>query len=323
MSTYSENESLFENVKWSNVWTLLNLVAQSTICTESLIERRYQEDATHFAATKNFLMQTQVLRVCAGHISVHPSLSADDHARRDAVLRHFVDLKESPVAGEMFRYLGAFDLASDAILRIADPSNPARHHAIRNFLMEMEVIRYRESERAYVLEPSYAWLFVLAHSKARPVRPGKLLVGMEANRDLGWTTEQAVVQWERNRLGGSHAHRVEHIAEFDVAAGFDVLSATIEGDEIRHRFIEVKAVSPHSLRFYWTHNEVEVARAVGPLYYLYLVPVEAGGVPVVDRMTIIKDPRLTVLDGDNWTTEANVLQCQLRRVASTEGTSDR
>jgi hypothetical protein len=146
---------------------------------------------------------------------------------------------------------------------------------------------------------------------------------MEAKGDLGWMAERAVVQWERSRLGGSDASRVEHIAELDVAAGFDVLSATIEGDEICQRFIEVKAVPQHSLRFYWTQNEVEVARAVGPLYYLYLVPIRADGLPDVDRVTIISDPCLTVLGGDTWATEANVLQCQLRRMDSTEGACDR
>jgi hypothetical protein len=319
MSNYSVSESPFEGVKWKNVLILLNTVAQSTTPSESLVERRYREDATNFTTTEDFLIKTRVLRVHAGQISSHISLHADNNARRDAILRHLIDLKESPVTGEMLAYLGSFGLASDAILRVADPSNPAEHHAVRNFLMEMGIIRYRESERVYILEPSYAWLFVLARSKTRPVRPGELSMRMDAKSDLGWMAERAVVQWERKRLGDSQAHRVEHIAEFDVAAGFDVLSVMIEAGEIRQRFIEVKAVPQHSLRFYWTHNEVEVARAVGPLYYLYLVPISAGGLPDADRITIVSDPCSTVLGGGHWETEANVLQCQLRRMDSTEG----
>jgi hypothetical protein len=92
---------------------------------------------------------------------------------------------------------------------------------------------------------------------------------------------------------------------------------------VRQRYIEVKAVPRQSLRFYWTRNEVEFAAIVGPLYYLYLVPVEAGGIPDLDALTILSDPCSTVLDGDDWVTEANVVQCQLRTIDSTKGMSER
>ncbi|MBU4455862.1 hypothetical protein KJ586_05140, partial [Patescibacteria group bacterium] len=74
-----------------------------------------------------------------------------------------------------------------------------------------------------------------------------------------------------------------------------------------------KAVSSKSFQFYWTQNEVQVAHLLGPLYYLYLVPIETNSIICRNRFVIIRDPYTDVLGvGDKWIVKSNVLLCRPR-----------
>ena len=83
----------------------------------------------------------------------------------------------------------------------------------------------------------------------------------------------------------------------NVAAGYDIRSLTVSNDsETVPRFIEVKAVSPVSMCFHWTRNEVAVACTLRDFYFLYLLPVTGSGGFDVANLRIICDPHKRVLD---------------------------
>jgi hypothetical protein len=130
---------------------------------------------------------------------------------------------------------------------------------------------------------------------------------------MGLAAERVVVEYERDRLGPEFASRVEHVALSNAAAGFDVQSVTLQSScDILPRFIEVKAVSPTDYRFYWSANEMVVARTFGSWYYLYLLPIGSDGRPRRELLRMICDPHNTVLAcPDQWSVETNVVQCRL------------
>lgn len=91
------------------------------------------------------------------------------------------------------------------------------------------------------------------------------------NRDVGLAGELLVIQYEKNRLERAGrkdlACRVEHVAQLDSAAGYDIASYEEDGTP---RFIEVKTTKgAKSTPFYISRNEVEVSATLGSQYWIY------------------------------------------------------
>lgn len=94
------------------------------------------------------------------------------------------------------------------------------------------------------------------------------------NRKLGAKGERAVVEFEKNRLLKLgkivQSELVRRISTVNVAAGYDVESFDGTSDAIvPNRFIEVKTTTGFEIRFYWTRNEIEVAKTKKKQYWIY------------------------------------------------------
>jgi hypothetical protein len=135
---------------------------------------------------------------------------------------------------------------------------------------------------------------------------------LQARNAIGVDAESEVVSFERRRLD-VYADRVFHIAPLNQGAGYDIESVTVENDtQLFPRFIEVKAVSPDTRRFFWTANEVATAKRLSRWYYLYLLPTASGGAFDFSALQIVRDP-IEVIFGERsrWRTIPNVFQCEL------------
>ena len=78
-----------------------------------------------------------------------------------------------------------------------------------------------------------------------------------------------MLKLEKNRLPNK-AWKIKRISDFDVSAGYDIVSFK-EADSVTYdRYVEVKCYlgQPH---FYWSENESEVAMIKGDKYVLCLV----------------------------------------------------
>jgi Domain of unknown function (DUF3883) len=104
---------------------------------------------------------------------------------------------------------------------------------------------------------------------------------------------------------------VQHIAREYPFANYDIESVTLVRGKPSPRFIEVKAVSPDSFRFFWSKEEVEAARLLEPDYFLYLVPVGSNRRADVNRIRIVENAFASICeDGRDWDIESDVLVCQ-------------
>jgi len=113
----------------------------------------------------------------------------------------------------------------------------------------------------------------------------------------GEKAEKFVLEYENWRLDAKDG--VQWVAPYDVAAGFDILSFHSKDDLDSNRFIEVKSYVGNTPYFYWTSNEMKVAKEKKDDYLVYLVNRnkmnEEGYEP---RM--IANPIENILENDSW-----------------------
>lgn len=130
----------------------------------------------------------------------------------------------------------------------------------------------------------------------RPVK--SLLVQQEKNRQLGELAEKYVLDFECRRL---ERDDIMLVSEIDYAAGFDIASFSSNQSDEFDRFIEVKSYSL-KCRFFWSNNELEVARELGDQYFLYLV--DRGQMQDVGyQPEIIQNPSQKLFGDSNWLIE--------------------
>jgi hypothetical protein len=95
-------------------------------------------------------------------------------------------------------------------------------------------------------------------------------------KKIGTFAEKVVEKEEKKELEKAglyeEARRVKIISSEDAKAGYDIESFGKEGEERgKQIFIEVKSSANLQTNFFWTENEVTVARKEGEKYWLYFV----------------------------------------------------
>jgi Domain of unknown function (DUF3883) len=312
MSGSSENTiSIFTGLRLNHIRTMLELVTDQRLHEKRYIERRFLEHATEFDTTLAFLTKMKLVHDDGNNLSLTPKLRVNDDDLSKTMLLQLTETS-SPWRTELFAYLRNFRIRNDNMVHRPTPEQRSSESAIRNFLMELGAVSFDAAENRYVLAANCCGLLTQACSTIS-VSPSRIRDSQQANNDIGRAAECAAVEYEQHRLGAELAERVDHVATRNAAAGFDIQSVTVLPDgEIRPRLIEVKAVSQRNFSFFWTENEITVARTFGAWYYLYLLPVGSDGRFRRDLLRIVCDPHSAVLEcSDQWTVERNVLRCQL------------
>jgi hypothetical protein len=304
----AEPVSAFDNVKWSQVITLLDVLRDHDLGDAWHVERRYREFALGYPQTLAFVRAIGLVRH-DGRKVIRTGANAMEADRTGDVLAQLVAI-DTPYRDEVFRYLRTFEIIDGELVRRADIIARLRESPCRNFLMDLGIVRHRPESDDYVLDPAYVSMYAASREAAKGVSPARIQALNDKRKAIGDVAERAVVAWEQERLGPAHANRVKHIAPRNEFAGYDVLSATVAAGLIQPRYIEVKAVSRRSFQFFWSENEVNVASVLGRRYYLYLVPMNATGTPVASDTRMICDPYVAVLSGADWEVEANVRSCR-------------
>lgn len=303
----------FEGVEWRHVLTVLSILHESDYMKTEYIKRQYAKSASHFTETLAFMVCLGAVEEVGGYLRVSRALHSAEKGLAGPWLYGRLLEKPNRYRTEMLRYIRHFRIVNGEPLHA--PPLTCRHvqSHVRNFLMEMGMVGYDSKRDCYSIQPTHLNLYVLAQDHASKCSPAAVVIH-QRNRDaLGAAAEVEVVAYERKRLGAALAGRVQHVALQNASAGYDIRSLTVtQGDSMVPRYIEVKAVSGATLQFYWTRNEVATAKLLAQWYFLYLVPVEAGGRFAVDRIAVIQDPHGVVFARQSgWIVEADVVRCSL------------
>lgn len=314
MTDSSEKRSSdLAHVKVKHIDTLCDLLRGSTIREKQHIRRRYCEHASHFEATLQFLTSLGCVNDDGRMLSLEPDISNERFAgtvlSQELVRR--LAARASPFRKQLSRYLARFCVIQDQIVYRPAAQHTKSESDLRNLLMDLGSLSHDASSNVYVLETKYRDLFAEAARPIGPVSPQILAMHQGELEAIGGAAEDVICAYERERVGRHYTSAVVHVSRTDASAGYDIASITVLSDATTiPRLIEVKAVPAGTLRFYWSANEVATARQFGCWYYLYIVPVLAGGVVDLGQLLIIGNPCDVVFNDNEWSVEPDVFRCE-------------
>lgn len=156
------------------------------------------------------------------------------------------------------------------------------YYAIRNFLLISSVIEPLNNN-TYKIKKEFMHLAESIFNNT--ISLDEFKKSLAAKEELGTKAELFVIDYEKTKLPNKN---IEHISPIDVTAGYDIKSYTHVDAPIYDKFIEVKCITERE-RFFWSKNEIEIAKLLGDNYYLYLVNSSFNSNPLE-----IKNPYKTV-----------------------------
>lgn len=301
----------FERLEWRNVSLLLSVLRECEYTKTEHIRKRYAQCASRFPETISFLSMIDVVHENQEPLLPYPALTKSIPLNDQSWVLARLFAKKNRYRMEIARYLRRFRVVDGQLVHRPEPQSRHLHSHVRNFLMEMGVVCHDSARDIYRIESAYLDTYIMARTGAGKRSPLALKASLQDQEAIGAAAEEAVMSYERKRVGADFASCVEHIALQNVSAGYDIRSVTIvEGFAPLPRYIEVKAVSGSTLQFHWTRNEVLTAEVFGPWYFLYLVPVENGGHFALGDLRVVQNPNATILkQASGWVVEHDVLRC--------------
>ena len=192
-------------------------------------------------------------------------------------------------------------------LTIKRSAFPLAYAAVRNFLTMAGALDKEENGEICVAGNYESDWTEQLRNRRKKFTLEQLLEQQEEQSRRGLEAEEFVLGLEKKRLPDL-AQKIKRISDFDVAAGYDIVS--YENNETEHydRFIEVKCYmgSPH---FFWSENESDVARIKADKYILCLVDYLRMGEPGY-QPEFIRNPYETIFDSDEWLINASSYRIQ-------------
>lgn len=192
-------------------------------------------------------------------------------------------------------------------LTIKQAAFPLAYAAVRNFLTMAGVLDKEKNGEICVAENYESDWTEQLRNRRKKFTLEQLLKQQEEQSRRGLEAEEFVLGLEKKRLP-ELANKIKRISDFDVAAGYDIVS--YENNETEHydRFIEVKCYMG-SLHFFWSENESDVARIKADKYILCLVDYLRMGEPEY-QPEFIRNPYKTIFNSDEWLVNASSYRIQ-------------
>lgn len=171
---------------------------------------------------------------------------------------------------------------------------PFRHSNFRKLLMNFGFLYPHPDTniRKFIINSRYKKFFdreLLPGIKRRKIGIEELEKMLEQKQIYGREAESFVLKYEKMRVSTHpNLNCIEIISDYDVSAGYDVISYATANSVNNDRFIEVKSYAGNP-SFHWSKNEIEVARIKKDSYFIYLVDREKMMNETYEPVTI-QDP---------------------------------
>lgn len=196
-------------------------------------------------------------------------------------------------------------LSYDIIYKSLQIKNAAFGFKFSNFkqlLIDFGALQKHPVDNIYnlILNSRYKKLFdktILPEIKKRKIGIDEFRKSLEKKQINGEEAEIFVLNFENKRLNNNKD--IEWIAEFIVNEGYDIASYNLENDTEYNRFIEVKSYKGDIPYFFWSRNEVKVAKLKKDKYFLYLIDRERMNNNDYEPL-IIQNPYTRILKNENW-----------------------
>lgn len=189
------------------------------------------------------------------------------------VERLFLSLNDDQIFHEIFcSEFISFDIIYRSI-QIDNSAFPLKYACFKQLLLDFKIISEHPTRNfnKYVINGRYKKIFdkvVLPEIKKRKVGIEELKKVLEQNLIDGEEAEKFVLKYESERLKGTK--EIDWVAEYSTNDGYDIASYETKDSASHDRFIEVKSYDSRPY-FFWSRNEMDIARIKRDSYYLYLV----------------------------------------------------
>jgi hypothetical protein len=154
----------------------------------------------------------------------------------------------------------------------------------------------KTDNKGIVIIKNYALAKKFLGRPLKKISPEEFEKEQEQKRINGIEAEKFVLAFENKRLGEK---QIDWVAQYIVNEGYDIASYNRIDDLEYNRFIEVKSYEGKIPYFYWSRNEVDVAKRKSEKYWIYLV--NRAEMNNKDYEPIMKqNPIESVLNNENW-----------------------
>lgn len=219
----------------------------------------------------------------------------------------FQFLKKAEAIDSLFNYLNTKLDNESKTYYVKESQIPFKLNNIKKLLINTGFLVKQDSlQGIYFINPIFNELFVSIIVPAiRKLKEKRVFTLLQLKDILalqekyGEEAEEFVLTFELMRLHKHpQKHEIKRISKEFVNAGFDIESFNSVDSITNDRLIEVKSYN-NNVSFYWTMNEIETAKELGDLYFLYLI--DRSKISVNDyHPHIIKDPYKNVFLNDDW-----------------------
>jgi hypothetical protein len=310
----NDGEAVLAVLNLAGISALIEIIGTATLRQEQFIRAKYTERAKNFDETLRFLKSIKFIETDGEQLKLTSIFESDSNTSAGLIRNALIPrMSTSPTEYQrvLANYLRRFQTESGRIQYRPDLENRLSDAGIRNLLMELGVIEYAHSSGTYTVNSECAEIYLWAKNITGPRDSSATRLAARRRSKLGTFAEEAVLDFERKRVGPKFAHRVEHVAATNPFACFDISSVTIEGAETIPRLIEVKAVPFRSYEFFWTATEIEAASLLQNKYFLYLIPVIKEGTLDFANLLMIGNAYEAVRrSSQEWEFEENVVWCR-------------
>jgi hypothetical protein len=308
---------------------LLSLIQAVDTLQESTIERvrsRYAQSATGFEEALVFLANIGAVSLNDDAIVLSSDLANWQRPLPRLTAKHQVSelinrkmLRRSNAYWNLTRrFLVLFTMTGGDLNLTLTFDQVRRYAGIRNLLLETSLLR--RDGNILTIEDQYVERVQRLIKSRGGLRTLKRKLMLQ--EQLGHLAEQVILDYERIRLSNfpDLAQDVTVISEERPDAGYDVESFEFPKSGLSHRVqrsIEVKAVPRGSYRFFWSRNEIRVAKDLESEYHLYLLPFENLETPLLSELRIIVNPAREILaEVSEWDCKTEVISCRLPSIST-------
>ena len=180
-----------------------------------------------------------------------------------------------PLRSATYRLLHAFSPAyREETFRWSDADNAplGTEPWLTDHLLQLGLLS--GDERSLIVRSEYAKTIAVFLEEGKGWSEEQFQEYLREKQEIGDLAETLVLNFERQRLDSLgcvvEPKCVRRISKVMVNAGYDIESYDSFSEDVNYdRFIEVKGSRAANLRFFWTRNEMEVAKELGAQYWIY------------------------------------------------------
>ena len=154
-------------------------------------------------------------------------------------------------------------------------------------------------QRSFLVNRKYKKLFekYFSNKFRKQLTQEELDQRLEKQKENGIIGEKFVLEYEKQRT--QKHDEIQWISPFNTSAGYDILSFDDKSSQEHDRLIEVKTYSGNKPSFYWSRNEIKIAKDKKNQYFLYLVNINQ-----IEENSyhpkIIKNPACEIFQEKDW-----------------------